>query len=122
MAGRFVPGLYFVAVEKNSTPERIAGGALCFPTFDEDPDSGYIDTLFVNRKWRRRGLASALLSHAFNEYHRRGVYSACLGVDAASLTGAVDLYKKVGMEPVRTTDLYQLELKAGWEYQDGPPE
>ena len=36
-----------------------------------------------------------------------------LGVDAESLTGATDLYKKVGMIVLRQYDMYEKELRPG---------
>ena len=40
---------------------------------------------------------TALLTHSFGEFQRRGKLSAELGVDAESMTGAVGLYERAGM-------------------------
>jgi len=79
----------------------------------EDADLGYVHTLGVLRPWRRRGIALALLHHAFGELQRRGKKRVGLGVDAASLTGATRLYERAGMRPVRQSDLYEKELRPG---------
>jgi mycothiol synthase len=67
----------------------------------------------VLRSHRRRGIGMALLHHAFGEYYRRGYKGVTLGVDAENLTGALRLYKKVGMSIHRQFDLYEKELRPG---------
>jgi ribosomal protein S18 acetylase RimI-like enzyme len=62
---------------------------------------GWIESLSVRQPYRRRGVALALLRHAFGEFYRRGVLRVGLFVDAESETGAVELYLAAGMRPVR---------------------
>jgi GNAT superfamily N-acetyltransferase len=93
------PSLIFLAM----TESQLAGFAICFPTDDEFPGMGWIDRLGVRRPWRRQGLALALLHHCFGEFYRRGIAQAGLGVDAASLTGATQLYERAGM-PIFSTN------------------
>ena len=50
---------------------------------------GWIATVGVVRAWRRRGLAQALLYQTFGALYARGRRKFGLGVDAASLTGAL---------------------------------
>jgi mycothiol synthase len=76
-------------------------------------DLGYIGSLGVVRSWRGRGIAKALLTTAFDQYHRRGKRAVALDVDADSLTGATMLYRGVGMEPVRSETAYIIELRPG---------
>lgn len=105
------PSLWFVAVEG----AQIAGLALCSPKMTEDPDMGWVNVLGVLRPWRRRGLALALLHHCFGELYRRGKRRVGLGVDANSLTGALRLYEKAGMRPVRQYANFEKELRPGVE-------
>ncbi|HOT90870.1 MAG TPA: GNAT family N-acetyltransferase [Anaerolineae bacterium] len=107
----FDPSLWFIAVEG----DRIVGMSLCSPRIAEDPDMGWIGTLGVLRPWRRQGVALALLHHSFGEFYRRGKRRVGLGVDADSLTGALNLYKKAGMHPVRQYANYEKELRPGIE-------
>jgi mycothiol synthase len=65
---------------------------------------GWVGALGVRKPWRRRGLAAALLQHAFTEYRRRGESHVGLGVDAQNETGATRLYERVGMR-VRAEDV-----------------
>ena len=105
----FDPSLWFLLMDG----EEIAGFALCSPKRGADDDLGWINALGVRRPWRRRGLATTLLQHAFHELHQRGKKQAGLGVDASSLTGATDLYIKAGMHVARQFDTYEKELRPG---------
>jgi mycothiol synthase len=93
--------------------EEIAGVALCWPKNNEDPEMGWINALGVRRPWRRRGLAVAMLRHAFGEFARRGKRKVGLGVDATSLTGAQRVYERAGMHAARQTDAFEKELRPG---------
>ena len=103
------PALWFLATEG----EEIVGMCICRKYGDEGKDSGHISILGVRRPWRRKGIGLALLQHAFGEFYRRGKKKVVLGVDAESLTGATDLYKKAGMYVLRQFDLYEKELRPG---------
>ncbi|MEJ5309229.1 MAG: GNAT family N-acetyltransferase [Anaerolineae bacterium] len=105
------PSVWFVAVEG----DQIVGMSLCSPKMIEDPDMAWVNILGVRRAWRRRGVALALLHHTFGEFYRRGKRRVGLGVDASSLTGALDLYKKAGMQPVRQYANFEKELRPGVE-------
>jgi ribosomal protein S18 acetylase RimI-like enzyme len=59
--------------------------------------SGYVASLGVLRPFRRRGIATALLRHAFSALAARGHREVGLSVDATSPTGAVGVYEGVGM-------------------------
>jgi ribosomal protein S18 acetylase RimI-like enzyme len=105
------PEMWFIAMDG----DQIAGICLCSRYAHEDHDSGYINSLSVRRPWRKRGIATALLEHAFREYYQRGKSKVMLGVDASNLTGALSLYEKVGMRVLRRFDQYEKELRAGVE-------
>lgn len=104
---RFDPTLWFLAEAEG----QIAGTAICEPRNEEDPDMGWISTVGVRRPWRHRGIASALLRHAFRELRARGRLRAGLGVDAASLTGATRVYERAGMRVIRQYEQYARELR-----------
>ncbi|MBW3593648.1 MAG: GNAT family N-acetyltransferase, partial [Actinobacteria bacterium] len=80
----FDPSLWFLAEDG----AEVAGIALCLWHFSGDPAFGWVNVLGVRRPWRRRGLGSALLAHAFREFARRGATRVGLGVDAENTTGA----------------------------------
>jgi mycothiol synthase len=100
--------LWFVAVDG----EEIAGGVMCRRFDSEDPDAAYVADVFVRRPWRRRGMARALLLHAFGELYRRGICAAALDVDSQNPTGATGVYERVGMHVQRRVDIYEKELVA----------
>ena len=79
--------------------------------FSGDRSYGWIGTLGVRSQWRRRGLALALLRHSFRDFKRRGALKVGLGVDAENTTGAVHLYRRAGMRPVRRNDTYEKEVR-----------
>ncbi len=80
-----------------------------------DETTGYIETLGVRRAWRRKGIAKALLLHAFEACRTRGLSKVALHVDAASLTGATRLYESAGMHVSELSHAYEKELRAGTE-------
>jgi len=97
------PSLWFVAWDG----DEIAGISLCRSNAEGDPDLGWVDILAVRRRWRRRGLALALLLHSFAELRARGRPRVGLGVDTENLTGAVRLYERAGMAPTQQFDVYE---------------
>jgi mycothiol synthase len=103
----FDPTLYFLAVEG----DEIVGHALCRWERPGEPEVGVVRELGVRRKWRRRGIALALLHTAFGEFYRRGKRSVGLGVDATSYTGADRLYEKAGMYVFQASLNYQKILR-----------
>jgi ribosomal protein S18 acetylase RimI-like enzyme len=62
---------------------------------------GHVDSLRVVREWRRRGIGAALLATAFEALRARGAVRVGLSVDAASPTGAPNLYLDAGMRVTR---------------------
>jgi ribosomal protein S18 acetylase RimI-like enzyme len=55
-------------------------------------------------------LGEALLRAVFGELYSRGLRRVGLGVDAENETGALSLYKRVGLRPVSRGDNWVLDL------------
>lgn len=106
---RFAPGCWLL-IEDDQT---IAGICLCEPTYGGDEGHGWIQTVGVRRAYRQRGLAMALLQHAFVALYAMGRTGVSLGVDASSPTGAVRLYERAGMHIAKRAEMYELELRPG---------
>jgi mycothiol synthase len=105
----FDPSVWFLACDG----DEIAGICLCRPEETGEPDMGWVSVLGVRPRWRRRGLALALLRHAFAEFDRRGKATVGLGVDAENTTGAVRLYERAGMRIVRRYDIVEKPVRVG---------
>jgi mycothiol synthase len=99
----FDPGLWFLA----EAADELVGICLARGERAGDETVGWISVLGVRRPWRRRGVAQALLLHAFAELRGRGKARVGLGVDGSNPTGAVALYERVGMYAARRYDHWQ---------------
>ena len=62
---------------------------------------GWVGQLGVRRRWRRRGLATALLVRSMEAFRAADLEAATLGVDAENPTGALGVYERVGFRPIR---------------------
>ena len=77
------------------------------------PEQGWINTVATRRDWRRHGLGRALLLQSFGAFWERGQRVMGLGVDSQSLTGAAQLYERVGMGVEMRIATYEKELRPG---------
>ena len=75
--------------------DQIAGYVLAYNNVE---GREYIGQVGTRRPWRKRGLASALISASLAAGVADGKSSASLGVDADSPTGAVGVYERLGFE------------------------
>jgi mycothiol synthase len=71
---------------------------------------GYTESISVGRRWRRRGLARALIAACFPLLRARGMTDAALGVDTENVTGALRVYEGCGFVPVRRQTTYRKPL------------
>lgn len=99
---RYDPSLSFLAFDD----DELAAIALCRKD-DVLTSTGWVSILGVRRPWRKRGLAAALLRHAFAELAACGCTRVVLGVDGTSLTGAERLYERVGMTVADRFEIYE---------------
>jgi len=102
---------WFVALDG----DEIAGLCLGNPRETGDPEMAWIHAAGVRPRWRRRGVALALLHHSFGALYRQGRRKIGLEVDTQSATGATRLYEKAGMRAERQYDFYEKELRPGKE-------
>ena len=105
----FDPALVTLAEEDG----EVVGFSVTWHDEEEATSNGYIQHLGTVRRWRRRGLAHALLTRVFATYHARGAKGVLLGVDAASPTGALDLYEKAGMHVNHSSTAMTLVIRDG---------
>jgi mycothiol synthase len=72
---------------------------------------GWMETVFVRRRWRRRGLAAALVARSFIRLREEGMTEAGLGVDSDNPSGALALYQNAGFEVHRTSAAYRRPME-----------
>jgi mycothiol synthase len=93
--GAYDPSLVLVA----EADDRIVGASHQFVL----PESGvgWVGDLGVRPELQGRGIGKSLLRHALADLSRRGFRVAQLNVDSQNETGAVELYRSVGMTVYR---------------------
>jgi mycothiol synthase len=91
--------MWFLAFEGDEPAGFLVGRPL--------EDMGWVADLGVRKRWRKRGIGSALLRRSFADFKRRGFHKIGLGVDASNETGAVRLYERVGMKASRVYLTYE---------------
>ena len=100
---QFDPTLWFLAYADN----EIAGAILCRVRED---GNGWVEQLAVRRPWRKHGLGTALLYHAFSTFQQRNILQVGLAVDGQSLTGAQRLYERAGMHITMRIGRYERSM------------
>jgi mycothiol synthase len=105
-AREFDPALWLLALDG----DELAGCSLAYPVRGADTGLGWVGTLAVRPRWRRRGLGRALLLSSFAALYDRGLRRVGLGVDSQNATGALRLYEGVGMRKVRQSDNWRKAL------------
>jgi mycothiol synthase len=73
---------------------------------------GWLDSVFVRRPWRRRGLALAIVARSLVALRERGMTEAMLGVDADNPTGAVRVYERAGFTVAHRSFAYRRPMEA----------
>jgi ribosomal protein S18 acetylase RimI-like enzyme len=99
------PSLWWVA--------RIDGepaGLLLATRQMQQEDALYVATLGTLAPYRRRGVAAALLHHAFEVARREGLAQVRLGVDSDNPTGAPTVYRRAGLEVLFAMHAWRKDL------------
>jgi ribosomal protein S18 acetylase RimI-like enzyme len=71
---------------------------------------GWTENISTARRWRRRGLAKALIVESIRELAARGMTEVALGVHTENPNGAYELYTSLGYEVVATWTTYRKPL------------
>jgi mycothiol synthase len=71
---------------------------------------GWTEAISTSRRWRRRGVAKALIVESIRELASRGMTDVALGVHTENPNGAYDLYSSLGYEVVSTWTTYRKPL------------
>lgn len=109
----YQPELDLIGVDSDGTV-----AAICFCQIDpaenqrNGHNDGWIATLGTRRGYRKRGLGRAMLLSGLHRLKAAGMAGARLNVDAASPTGALQLYESVGFRSLVTTVALGKDLSA----------
>ena len=68
---------------------------------------GWTEQISTSRRWRRRGVAKALIVESIRELAARGMTEVALGVHTENPNGAYQLYESLGYEVVQTWTTYR---------------
>lgn len=71
---------------------------------------GYTEGIGVQRSWRRRGVARALISLSLLAQKEQGMTESALGVDSENTSGATRVYEDCGFRVVKRNALYRKAL------------
>jgi GNAT superfamily N-acetyltransferase len=109
-APSFAPELSFLAYGGTGV---LAGYLLAYR--ESDAARAYVGQVGVLPSWRRRGLAGAMLARMLTAAGETGRSTVGLSVDAASPTGAVAVYERVGFRVESTAVTHGVSIGAGGE-------
>jgi ribosomal protein S18 acetylase RimI-like enzyme len=80
--------------------DEVAGSVMIWVSPTEIEQTGirraWLDHISVRRQWRKRGVATALITAALHVLREGGFEQAALGVDTENPTGALQLYERLG--------------------------
>lgn len=111
----FQPHLWRIAWD--AATEQVAGHVLTFIHHDENERfnrrRGHTEGIGVGRRWRRRGLARALLTRSLRAQREEGMSESALSADSESASGATGLYESCGFRVVRRDAIYRRPVQPG---------
>jgi GNAT superfamily N-acetyltransferase len=90
------PSLWSVAWDGDEVAALVMGSIMVDENEAFGWRRGWIGSVGTRRPWRKRGLASALISRTLARFRERGMDSAGLGVDTENPSGALGLYERLG--------------------------
>jgi len=73
---------------------------------------GWLDSVFVRRPWRKRGLGAAIVARSLVRLKEAGMSEAMLGVDSDNPSGALALYERAGFQVHQRSAAYRKPMTA----------
>jgi mycothiol synthase len=108
----FQPPLWQIAWD--TATGQVAGHVLTFIDHEENRQlnhkRGYTEGIGVDRAWRRRGLARALIVRSLQAQKAAGMSESALAADSDSLNGVTRLYESCGFQVVSRNTIYRKPL------------
>jgi ribosomal protein S18 acetylase RimI-like enzyme len=71
---------------------------------------GYTESISVQRGWRKRGVARALIALSLHEQKNQGMTESALGVDSENISGATRVYEDCGFRVTKRNTIYRKSL------------
>lgn len=102
----FRPDWSFVVLDGDEVAAYTLGSAYRQDWEGQGYTCGWTDLLGVRPAWRGRRLARALLAASMRAFAASGMERADIGVDSENAFGALDLYRRLGYEPVHRSIAY----------------
>jgi ribosomal protein S18 acetylase RimI-like enzyme len=108
----FQPDLWQVAWD--IATNQVIGQVLTYIYHDENKQfnrkRGHTEGIGVARSWRKRGVASALISQSLLAQKAAGMTESALVVDSDNPSGATHLYESCGFQIIKRDTLYRKPL------------
>jgi GNAT superfamily N-acetyltransferase len=103
----FDPSIWQIAWHEN----KVVGTVMNYIDAQENKEynrkRGYVEGISVQRPWRGKGVAKALIARSLKLLKSRGMTEAALGVDTENPSGAVHLYLKMGFKAHKKSATYR---------------
>lgn len=105
------PELFIVAWDGDEIAGAVINGI--FPEENEamGVKRGWLESVFTRRRWRKRGLARALIARSLHLLAAQGLTAAALGVDADNPSGALGLYESFGFGVIHRGQAWRKPLE-----------
>lgn len=105
----FQPNLWQVAWD--IATNQVVGHVLTFIHHEENKQfkrkRGFTEGIGVDRSWRRRGVARALISRSLQAQKAAGMTESALAADSDSSSGVIRLYESCGFQIVKRDTIYR---------------
>jgi len=109
----FQPNLWQIAWDK--VADEVVGTVLTFIDNEENAQfgrkRGYTEGIGVSQQWRRKGVASSLISSSLKAQKEAGMNESALAADADSASSVTRLYEKCGFQVVSKDTIYRKPLE-----------
>lgn len=106
------PDLWVAAWDGDEIAGAVTNAIFAAENAEFGRSRGWMETVFVRRRWRRRGLGAALVARALVRLREAGMTEAGLGVDSDNPSGALALYQRAGFGVHRRSAAYRKPMEA----------
>jgi len=104
------PALWKVAFDGDRVAGQVLNYVDPFENQEFDRLRGWTESISVQREWRGKGVAKALITESMRMFRDMGMDHVALGVHTANPTGAFQLYEGLGYEVVMRSYQYRKPL------------